>query len=330
MNHINLKKIINNIYKKKKYNYIIYGTKNILIQKYQDIILKTFNKINLINYKKIEIKNQKNWENFFYECKKKDFLFKKKIIILKIFTNNIQKKIIDKIKKNNILFKSNIILLILNEKNYKNIIKQNMENIFLHNFTFIPCFELNKEEFLNWIEEYLENNLIKNTAKIFLYKNYYSNIELLHQNLDMIALVFPNQEITINHIKKIIFTEETYTIFQWIHYLFLGKYKKSLLILNNLYKNKISPLSLIRYLENQIIILILLKKEKNYIKKKKILNEKRIWKNTQKFYIYASKKNNYKSLLKIIRYLTRIEVSIKKIKKKSIWIILKEISLMFN
>ncbi|MCW5197544.1 DNA polymerase III subunit delta [Buchnera aphidicola] len=329
MNHIKLKNIIKNIYKKKKYNYIIYGTKNILIQKYQEIILKKFNKINIINYKNIEIKNEKNWENFFYECKKKSFLFKKKIIILKIFTNKIQKKIIEKFKKNNLLFKDNIILLILNEKNYKNIINKNLDKFFLNNFTLIPCFELNKEEFLIWIEEYLDNNLITNQAKFFLYKNYYSNIELLHQNLDIISLVFPNKKITINDIKKIIFTEKTYTIFQWIYYLFLGEYKKSLSILNNLYKKKFSPLSLVRYLENQIIILILIKK-KNNIEKKIFLNKNRIWKNTQQVYIYASQNNSYKNFLKIIRSLIRIEISIKKIKEQSIWMILKEISLFFN
>lgn len=330
MNYINLKKIINNIYKKNKYNYIIYGTQDILIQKYQYIILKTFKKIDIINYKNIEIKNEKNWENFFYECQKKNFFFKKKIIIAKIFLKNIQKKIIKKIQENNILFQSNIIIFILNEKNYKNIINKNIQKKFLNNFTLIPCFELKKVEFFNWITEYLKKKLITNEAKNFLYQNYHSNIELLHQNLDIISLIFQEKKITINNLKKIIFTDKKYTIFQWINYLFLGKYKKSLFILNNLYKKKVSPLNLIRYLENQIIILILLKKEKNEINKKILLRKKKIWATAQKIYIYASKKNSHKNFLKIIRHLVKIEISIKNIKKKSIWIILKEICLMFN
>jgi DNA polymerase-3 subunit delta len=330
MNYINLKNILNNIYTKNYSNYIIYGTQNFLIQKHQNLILNAFKKINILNYKNIEIKNEKNWENFFYECKKKDCFLKKKIIILKIFIHNIKKKIIKYIQKNNVLFKSNIIILILNEKNYKSFMTENIQEMLSNNFIFIPCFELKKQEFLNWIEEYLEQNTISNEAKNLLYKNYYLNIELLHQNLDILSLVFPKKKITIKHIKKIIFTEEKYTIFQWIYYLFLGKYKKSLLILHTLYKNKISPLSIIRYLENQIIILILLKKKNTELEQENFLKKKKIWGYKKKIYINASKKNSYENFLKIIKHLIRIEISIKNIQQKSIWIILKEICLIFN
>lgn len=330
MNYINLKNILNNIYTKNYSNYIIYGTQNFLIQKHQNLILNAFKKINILNYKNIEIKNEKNWENFFYECKKKDCFLKKKIIILKIFIHNIKKKIIKYIQKNNVLFKSNIIILMLNEKNYKNFMTENIQKILSNNFIFIPCFELKKQEFLNWIEEYLEQNTISNEAKNLLYKNYYLNIELLHQNLDILSLVFPKKKITIKHIKKIIFTEEKYTIFQWIYYLFLGKYKKSLLILHTLYKNKISPLSIIRYLENQIITLILLKKKNTEIEQENFLKKKKIWGYKKQIYVNASKKNSYENFLKIIKHLVRVEISIKNIKQKSIWIILKEICLIFN
>ncbi|CAL4323148.1 DNA polymerase III subunit delta [Buchnera aphidicola (Chaitophorus populicola)] len=330
MNYINLKNILNNIYTKNYSNYIIYGTQNFLIQKHQNLILNAFKKINILNYKNIEIKNEKNWENFFYECKKKDCFLKKKIIILKIFIHNIKKKIIKYIQKNNVLFKSNIIILMLNEKNYKNFMTENIQETLSNNFIFIPCFELKKQEFLNWIEEYLEQNTISNEAKNLLYKNYYLNIELLHQNLDILSLVFPKKKITIKHIKKIIFTEEKYTIFQWIYYLFLGKYKKSLLILHTLYKNKISPLSIIRYLENQIITLILLKKKNTEIEQENFLKKKKIWGYKKQIYVNASKKNSYENFLKIIKHLVRVEISIKNIKQKSIWIILKEICLIFN
>ncbi|NIH16536.1 MAG: DNA polymerase III subunit delta [Buchnera aphidicola (Periphyllus lyropictus)] len=329
MNYLNLKNILKNIQKKIKSCYIIYGKEYFLIQKYTEIILKKINKNGIKFKKNIEIIKNKNWEKFFYQCKKIDFFHKKKIIILNIKIKNITKKILLNFEKNKEIFKLNIIIIIIHNLYYKNIIKSNFIKILPKKKIIIPCFNFTKKECLYWIKKYLKKNSITNSAKKYLYKKYNSNILLLNQSLDILSLIFLKKKIKKKYIKKVILDDKTKNIFQWINYLFLGKNKKSLLTLHSLYIQKVSPLGLVRYLENQIVILIILKKT-NIKFKELFLKKKKIWGYNKKIYIRASKKNTYNQFLKIIKSLNWIELSIEKIEEESIWIILKEISIIFN
>ncbi|CAL4322916.1 DNA polymerase III subunit delta [Buchnera aphidicola (Periphyllus testudinaceus)] len=326
---MNTYKIINDIYKKNKSCYIIYGKEYFLIQKYKEIILKKLKKNNIKNFINIEINVDKNWEEFFYKCKKRNFFYKKKIIILKININNINNNILKKIHKNKFIINFNIIIIILKESNYKKIINYNLKKKIFKNQLLIPCFNFKKYEFFQWITTYLKNNTIDEKSKNFLYKRYKNDILLLNQNLDFLSLSLLNKKITIKKIKKILIHDKVYTIFEWMNYLLLGKNKKSLLILHILYKIKTAPLIIVRFLENKIVNLILLKKKKKN-KIEKFFKEKKIWQSHKKLYLRSIKKNKYSNFLKIIKSLNWIKLSIKSIEEESIWIILKEISIMFK
>ncbi|WP_343187666.1 DNA polymerase III subunit delta [Buchnera aphidicola (Periphyllus koelreuteriae)] len=320
--------IINNIYKENKSFYIIYGKEYFLIEKYKDLILEKFKNEKIKNFKNVEINNNKNWKNFFYQCQKKNFFYKKKIIILKINIKNIDNKILKKIKKKKFITNSNIIIIILNKSNYIKIINYHYKKKIFSNSLLIPCFNLSKYEFFKWIKKYLKTINIDYKSQNFLYKRFKNNILLLNQNLDILSLIFFKKKITKKKIEKILFYDKIYTIFEWINNLLLGNKKKSLIILHTLYKFKIHPLIIIKHLENQLINLILFKKNINKIKE--IFKKKKIWKNNQKLYLRSIKKNSYLNFLKIIKSLNWIKKSIKNIEEESIWIILKEISIFFN
>ncbi|WP_367675534.1 DNA polymerase III subunit delta [Buchnera aphidicola] len=315
--------------KKTRSCYMIYGTENILIEKFQEIILQQLQIKGTKNYKKIDINNKKLWNNFFYEIRKKDFFFQKKIIILQINLNNIEKKILKKIQENKKYFKKHTIIIIFNKLNYKKILNIKFKKNFTSDQILISCFPLKKKHYFDWIKNYSLDNKINYEAQKYLYKKFKTDLLYLNKNLDLLLLTFPNKKITIKKIKKTIFQKNKKNIFQWINYLLLGKKKKSILSLYSLYKKNISPLSLIRYLETQINILILLKKEKKN-NKKNFLYKQKVWQFNHKNYIQASEKNSYKNFLKIIKYLIWVEISIKKIKKENIWIVLKKIAIMFN
>ncbi|CAL4322838.1 DNA polymerase III subunit delta [Buchnera aphidicola] len=326
MNYYNLKKIIIDLKKITRSCYIIYGSEEFLIEKFQEIILENLKKKNIKNHKNINIDKEKNWNQFFYECKKKDFFYTKKIIILKIKLKKIQEKILKKIKKNKKILKLNIIIIILYKINYRNILNITFNKSFPKNKISISCFPLKKKNYFDWIKNYLLNNTISENAQKYLYKKFQKDFFLLNKHLDILSLTFPKKKITKKKIKKIIFEKDTKNVFQWINYLLLGKNKKSILSLSSLHQKNVSPLYLIRHLEIQINILVLLKKKKE---KEKFLYKKKIWKSNHKDYIRSSKKNTYQNFLKIIKYLIWIKLSIKKINKESIWMILKEISIMF-
>jgi DNA polymerase-3 subunit delta len=328
MNNFNLKKIIYDIQKNDKLCYIIYGVEEFLIEKFKEIILEKFNQEKINIYINITINQEKDWEDFFYESKKKNFFFQKKIIILNISIKKINKKILKKIKKNKKIFIINIIIVILKKLNYKKILNIAFKNSFPKKKILIPCFKFKKKNYLDWIKSYFKKKQIDYSAQKYLYKKFNTDILSLNKNLDVLSLIYPKKKITKKKIKKIIFQKDEKNIFQWINALFLGKKKKSILILYCLYKKKYSPLYLIKYLETQINTLILLKKEK--YNKEFFLYKKKIWKKNHLIYIRASQKNTYDNFLKIIQSLIWIKLSIKKIKEESIWIILKEISIIFN
>ncbi|NIH41275.1 MAG: DNA polymerase III subunit delta [Buchnera aphidicola (Periphyllus aceris)] len=325
---MNIKEIIETINKKNKVCYIIYGKEYFLIEKYKEIILTNLKKKKINNIKTIEINKNTDWKNFFYYSQKKSFLYKKKIIILKINIKNIHHEIIQNFKKKKCISKINIIIIILKESNYTNIIKINSKKKFFNKQLLIPCFNFKKYEFFQWIQENISNKIIDIKLKNFLYNKYKNNFLLLNQNLNIISLIF-KKKITLKKLKKVLIYDKIYTIFEWINFLLLGKTKKCLLILKSLNKSKIHPLIIVKHLENKLIILILLKKIKKN-KQENFFKKMKIWKNSQELYIRSIKKNNYSNFLKIIKSINWIKLSLKKIEEESIWIVLKEISLMFN
>ncbi|NIG99255.1 MAG: DNA polymerase III subunit delta [Buchnera aphidicola (Periphyllus acericola)] len=324
---MNIKEIIDKINKKNKFCYIIYGKESFLIEKYKEIILTNLKKKKINKIKIIEINKNKDWKNFFYYSKKKSFLYEKKIIILKINIKNINNEIIKNFKKKYIT-KINIIIIILKQSNYTNIIKINSKKKFFNKQLLIPCFNFKKYEFFQWIQENINHKIIDMKLKNFLYNKYKNNFLLLNQNLNIISLIF-KKKITLKKLKKVLIYDKIYTIFEWINFLLLGNVKKCLLVLKSLNKSKIHPLIIVKHLENKLIILILLKKIKKN-KQENFFKKMKIWKSSQKLYIRSIKKNNYSNFLKIIKSLNWIKLSLKKIEEESIWIVLKEISLMFN
>ncbi|CAL4322408.1 hypothetical protein [Buchnera aphidicola] len=325
MNIKNNQQNFNNLYKKNFLFYILYGNDNYSIKINIKNILKYFKKyLKIKKIKTIKIKKKIEWINFFYQAKKLDFFEKNKILIVKIYINNIDNKILKKIYKVTINQKKKLILII-NVINKYFLLKK-IKKKFLKKCKFICCNKINKINMIQSIKKKFIHYGIDNNAIEYIYKITKNNIKTFYNLIELLYLTFPKKKILKKDAKKIIFLEnKTYYPWQWIKSLLEGKYKKSIKIINFFKKKNFSSLSLTRYLEKEIFILILMKKKLKSKYKKFFI--KNYWK--KKMYKRSISNNSLIKYYKIIKIIFSIEKSLKKYEEKNTWFKLKLISSMF-
>ncbi|CAL4043450.1 DNA polymerase III subunit delta [Buchnera aphidicola (Tetraneura ulmi)] len=308
-----------NILKKLKKNifnfYIIQGNETTLVQESIQKICKIDEK----TIKKIEIniKNTNSWKKLFYLYSTNDIFISKKIFIIHISSNTINKKEINLI--NNLLYitlkKKNLLIIHFeNSKCFKKIQKKiNYSNL---NGLIIIC-ESSDIFFKKWFENKIKEcklKIEKETSKLLI-KLYEGNIFFLSNTIKILHLIYPNTIINNKIISSLINDEGIFNAYQWSLSVLLNNNKKSIRILNKFEKNNYQPIILLRIFQKCLLNMIENRNPKNK-ETSFFCTRTRITINSEKYY-------------KIIRKLTKIEINYKKNKKDLIWLDFKILSLSF-
>ncbi|WP_343188988.1 hypothetical protein RJI84_01475 [Buchnera aphidicola (Chaitoregma tattakana)] len=258
-------------------------------------ILEEARKKEFVCIKKINVKeNKKNFEYF----NTQNFFYKKKIVLVsfsnKDIFNNLT-KLIEKIKKT----KNQKIVVIIKLIKIKNFKYVNKILQLIKKYILINCTANSNKDVINWIDYNAKKNKTKITknAKNLLYYHYKNNITKLTQIILQFKFIFKNKKINTKKIEKIMCNNQNFTYKELVHIFFTKNIKKTIQIINTIYKEKYNIEKIIKQIHIKLLTIIYLRKEKKYEMK--------------------SKKNikiniSIERMYKIIRYITIIEIKIKK------------------
>ncbi|XBC44239.1 MAG: DNA polymerase III subunit delta [Buchnera aphidicola (Schlechtendalia peitan)] len=329
MNIINPEQLFLSFFNNLQPYYIIIGNNEFFIHESEKIIFSIAQKYGFSKTEIIKIKYHIKYDlmpNFF----KKRMFFKKKIVILDLsntmLTESVQKKL------SNLSDSINSDILLIIKKNKKeHILDDIWFKIFKLKGTIIYCHTLLDEKINIWIKNKIHNlkiNICEN-AKNVLIKFYQGNIISLCNLLNVLALTWPNTKINKENILSIINDEAIFTLQEWIDTILIGDFKKSIRILNIFIVQNYNQIILIRYLQNYLLIILTIKnKEINNINC--VLKTIKMSQSRYEFLKNIARKKSFKNMHESIQLLTKIEISIKKSYRKSIWNQLKILSHMIS
>uniref|UniRef100_A0A451DFJ6 DNA polymerase III subunit delta, partial n=1 Tax=Buchnera aphidicola (Cinara pseudotsugae) TaxID=2518978 RepID=A0A451DFJ6_9GAMM len=326
-NTMNLKRAIN---KKKIQTYIILESKYIFIKETQEIIYKYISKKKVYKKTNIIIKNYTDWEYVCNQIKQQDLFSTKHIFNITIYDSNISKFL--KINMNKIENLSNVKVIKIF---YFPKLKYNfLCNNFFHNYMESSIVLINNSlSYTNNINYWINKKIKKNNVKIslsaknFLLKKFYINMNFYANLLENIILLYPNIKITYKKIYKYYRTTKKIEYYDWIKSIINFKQNQAIKQLYTLKKQKYDTTILINSFKT-LIYIILYHKNKIFVKKNYInltLYKKKI----MKLSIYSIiKKTTLEKILLALKLLKKIELCSQNNYKKIVWMNLKTLSII--
>ncbi|MCW5197158.1 DNA polymerase III subunit delta [Buchnera aphidicola] len=314
--------------KKKIYFYHFIIEKEFVI--YQEIkkTILNFCKINnFLHTVYIIIQYNIDWEKIYFEYKQKNFFIKKKIIIVNIKNKVLDLYTIQKIHQITQHKNKNIAIIFeLNNLNSNYKIPYLIKIFNTIDGIMILGKKLKTPEIKKWIKKKIINTNVNIKQKtIQILSNYYqNNLLILSKILEIIKIISINNDLKTKNIdEEIIENFIQFKITDFIHELLSKNTIQAIKILNHFKKKKYDKLLLIQKIQTYLIHFV-------KIQNNMPLNTKQYSSNNiNKIF----KKNNYhirnKKLYKIINFLTKIEIKIKKYNTKLFWFNLKILITMF-
>ncbi|CAL4325172.1 DNA polymerase III subunit delta [Buchnera aphidicola] len=311
--------------------YILLGEDLFLLNKNEKLILNFAKKKNFLEKSIINIEKNADWNKIINFYKLKNIFFKKNILVINFIIKKIDKSLTNHINKI-LSIKNTDILVIVKFYALSNAIKKSkIIKTFDQENNIISCFTPYEWAFKNWLKyEIKERNLkIKQDSLLLIYKYYQGNTLFAHQILNIISITWPCENIETEKVKQIIDNFSIFSPIHWINAIFSQNTKKAIYILDSFFQKKYNPIFLVRSLQNDLLILINMKREKK-IDINAFLRKNNVWLNRSKFFIHALNVINFNHFLKIIRILLKIEKKIKKEYDNSVWIELKTLTLLLS
>ncbi|WMC19704.1 MAG: DNA polymerase III subunit delta [Enterobacteriaceae bacterium PC38] len=303
MTFLNINKIIK-INNKKKI-YLFSGNDYFLINENKNLIKKIYVTNVFIN---IKINNYTIWEKIFNFCNNTNFLINKKILFLEFENNVINNEMFIQIYNLFNSFKKNIIIVLI-ISNLTNIFKNFLINNNIYNFIiYINCKKNNIYNFKNYLNFLIKKMKFKLNLKfnVLFLKYFEGNIFELSNFLDLLLLIYPNGNINMIDIKKIIYNSTYFTFNNLIKILINNNINKSLNILNNIKYKSFEPMLFLYILQKELINIIKIKFNLNKKKNNKQFNNYNFL-----LYIQIIKKLTYNDLNNAFIILIKIEKLIK-------------------
>ncbi|VFP86066.1 DNA polymerase III subunit delta [Buchnera aphidicola (Cinara pseudotaxifoliae)] len=326
-NTMNLKKTIN---KKKTKTYIILESKYIFIKETQDIIYKYINKKKKYKKTNIIINHHTDWEHICNQIKQQDLFFTTHIFNITIYDSNIST--ILKINMNKIenLSNNKVIKIFCFPKLKYNFLCNN----FFHNYTDNYIILINNSfSYINNINHWIKKKIKRNnteislSAKNFLLKKFYININFFANLLENMLLLYPNIKITYKKLYNYYKKTQKLRYYDWMKSIVNFKQNQAIKKLHILKKQKYDITILINSFKTLVYIL-LFQKNKIFMKKNYIffsLYKKKI----MKLPIYSiMKTTTLKKISLALKLLKKIELCLQHNHKKIIWMHLKTLSII--
>ncbi|XBC40635.1 MAG: DNA polymerase III subunit delta [Buchnera aphidicola (Nurudea yanoniella)] len=330
MNTIHSEQIFPIFFKKLSPYYIIVGTEYFFIQESKKNIFFAIKKYGFSKDLIEEIEYNSQFKNLSSYFKTNNLFLKKRIIILNLSENLLTTKIKTKLSCLSRFINPNLLLII-----YKTSIEYKEKKIWLNIFklkgTIVYCNDLTEKKINIWMknkEKILKINLHKNSRHLLL-KYHSGNISSLCNTLNVLKLTWPHTLITVKKVQQLIGDTSIFKPQDWINAILTKNYSESIRILNNFFIKNYNQIVLIRHLQYNLLTILIIKFEQSnsihHISKKINTKNKKYC-----LLIEFSKNTNIKTIKKLIRFLTAIEINIKKNYKRSIWNQLKVLSYIMS
>lgn len=280
----------------------------------------------------IQVENNTNWNDIFDRCQSIGLFFNKQVLTLTLpetINSTLQNHLIELIS----LLNEDILLVLQLPKLSKTTEKQKwfeQANQYEAQAILVNCQTPNIEQLPRWIQSRAKSmslQLEEEAVQLLCY-NYENNLLALKQNLQLLALLYPDSKLSYQRVKATVEQSSVFTPFQWADALLEGKINRAKRILDELNAEDVQPIILLRTLQKDLITLLELAKPQQKLplethlpvqQLRENFDRLKIWQNRRLLFKQAFQRLTYERLYEIIQYLAQIERHAKQEFDRDIW-----------
>ncbi|MFZ7317442.1 DNA polymerase III subunit delta [Avibacterium avium] len=320
--------------------YCLAGQDPLLLQESKDLICAVAKQQGFDEKNEITLDNSTDWLALNEQVQSMGLFFSRQILLLNFpenLTAPLQKRLAELIG----LLNQDVLLILQTAKLTKPMEKQDwfvQANQFDAQFSIVNCQTPNIEQLPRWIvgrSKALEIFVEPEAIQLLCY-SYENNLLALKQTLQLLALLYPKEKITLSKVQNVVEQSSVFTVFQWIDALLEGKSQRARRILDGLRGEDIQPVILLRTLQRELITILTLTAPQQQInidsslstaRLREQFDQLKIWQSRRPLFLQAIQRLTYHKLYKIIQQLAELERLVKLEFSDDVWEKLADISI---
>ncbi|MFU2078780.1 DNA polymerase III subunit delta [Avibacterium endocarditidis] len=320
--------------------YCLVGQDPLLLQESKDLICAVAKQQGFDEKNEITLDNSTDWIALNEQVQSMGLFFSRQILLLNFpenLTAPLQKRLAELIG----LLNQDVLLILQTAKLTKPMEKQDwfvQANQFDAQFSIVNCQTPNIEQLPRWIvgrSKALEIFVEPEAIQLLCY-SYENNLLALKQTLQLLALLYPKEKITLSKVQNVVEQSSVFTVFQWIDALLEGKSQRARRILDGLRGEDIQPVILLRTLQRELITILTLTAPQQQInidsplstaRLREQFDQLKIWQSRRPLFLQAIQRLTYRKLYKIIQQLAELERLVKLEFSDDVWEKLADISI---
>lgn len=195
---------------------------------------------------------------------------------------------------------------------------------------YINCLTPEYSRLAQWVRKRAKEMYINldKQANQLLCNCYEGNLFALNQVLERLFLLYPDGNLTLSRVKDMVNNTVNFTPYHWVDALLLGKVRRSWRILQELQYKDYEPVILLRIIQPELILLLILKQQNINKDFKKIFDQYKIWQIRRPLIISALQRLSIRKVEIAVQLITQAELHLKQCYNHSIWQKLETLSML--
>lgn len=300
--------------------YYLVGQDPLLLSESNDLIIKTATAQGFDEKFNLQVDSSTNWDDLLERCQSIGLFFNKQIISLSLpdnLTNALQAHLANLID----VLNEDVLLILQMTKFAKAAEKQEWvkksQQIEPH-LVLINCQTPSIEQLPRWVSNRVKamNMTIEQDAIQLLCYSCENNLLALKQNLELLALLYPDNKLSFARVKAVVEQSSVFTPFQWIDAMLEGKEGRARRILERLKAEDTQAVILLRTLQRELMVLLELAKPQQRIhidqplpvaQLREGFDRLKIWQNRRNLYTAVFQRLTYRKLYELFQQLAELE-----------------------
>lgn len=312
--------------------YLIFGNEPLLRIESQDLIWQHLQKQGFEEKYHYTLDSSLNWDELFQQAQAFGLFSSKQVFVLEIPESGINASVQKPLTQLLSMQHSDLCLVFVSTK-----FNRAMENTkwfkALHETgLLILCNTPDLKYLPNFVRQRCQQLKLKADQETIqmLAQWHEGNLLALKQSLDKLALLYPDENLTMLKVEQALSRHNHFTPFQWTDALLEGKAKRAQRILRELEAEGSEPIILLRSIQKEIFLLIQIYNAMQQMPMAQVFNQFKIWQNKRPFYQAALNRLSPLKCQKLLQELTQIELVAKTSFDQDVWLALSKISIFFS
>ena len=311
-------------------SYLIFGNDPLLAQESQDKICQIAQLQGFTERYTFSLEPSTDWDTIYRLSQSLSLFAGRQILILTLSEGGPTAAIAEKLLKLAELLHPDLLLIIRGNKLTKAQENSAWCKKIAQDGIYINCLTPEQSRLPQWVTQRakaMSLTLDKHANQLLCYC-YEGNLLALNQALERLSLLYPDGNLTLPRVKEAVNNAVNFTPYQWVDALLSGKTKRSCHILQQLQREDYEAVILLRAIQRELMLLLLLKQQNTDKDLKKLFDQHKIWQARRHLITAALHRLSLRELQLSIQLITQAELHLKQDYGLTIWPKLETLSML--